>query len=116
MVSINLPWPPSILSPNNRDHWTKKSTVKSEYRKSCGEVAKETRPLIPDGNIHIRLVFYPPTRRHYDMDNLLACMKSGIDGVCDAWGINDVRFRPITIDIGDVVKGGEVHLSVMNMN
>lgn len=47
------------------------------------------------------------------MDNLLARMKAGLDGVCDAWGVNDKFFRPITIDMGDKCEGGKVVLQIM---
>jgi predicted O-linked N-acetylglucosamine transferase (SPINDLY family) len=30
-----LPWPPRILSPNNRSHWAKKSPVRAKYRADC---------------------------------------------------------------------------------
>lgn len=111
---LELDWPPSILSPNNRAHWARKVKIKSHFRFSCFVLAK----LQPDpgfrhteGNLPIKIIFHPPTKRAYDIDNLLASMKSGLDGVSDAWGINDRRFRPITVDFGDIRKGGKVILT-----
>lgn len=52
-------------------------------------------------------MFYPP-HSGYDLDNCLAALKSGLDGMADGLKVNDRMFRPITIDFGDVVPGGEV--------
>lgn len=116
---LSLPWPPSILSPNNRSHWARKAKVKAKFRSDCFYITKhEMRNGVPtavhsEGSLHLSMTFHPPTRRHYDIDNLLASMKSGLDGVADAWGVNDTRFRPITIDFGDVIKGGLIKLKIL---
>ncbi len=110
---LTLPWPPSILNPNRIAHWAQKSKVKAKYKSDCYFLVKSQPPRIfKCGDIHLTLIFHPPTRRKFDMDNALAAMKSGLDGVALAWGINDCLFRPITIDSGEVVKGGSVELSV----
>ena len=110
---LTLDWPPSILSPNNRSHWARKAKVKAKFRSDCFYLAKSIPlPLFVDGNISVTIVFNPPTKRKYDIDNLLASMKSGLDGVADAWGVNDTRFRPITIDFGAIVKGGNVNVFI----
>jgi crossover junction endodeoxyribonuclease RusA len=36
--------------------------------------------------------------RHRDLDNCLAAAKPQIDGIADALGVNDRRFRPILVD------------------
>ena len=109
-----LPWPPSILSPNNRSHWTKKAKAKALLREACFNLAKNAPVVkVPEGNIHLSLVFSPPSRRKYDLDNALASMKSALDGVADAWGVNDTRFRPITVDMGHPIKGGSVLLRII---
>ena len=52
--------------------------------------------------LHLHLVFHKPTKRHYDLDNLIARMKSGIDGVCDSLQINDKRFQSNSAEFVDV--------------
>jgi crossover junction endodeoxyribonuclease RusA len=55
----------------------------------------------------LRLTFYPPSRRQYDLDNCVAAMKSGLDGVADALQVNDHRFHlePFMSDeIGGFIK------------
>jgi crossover junction endodeoxyribonuclease RusA len=110
---LTLPWPPSKLSPNQRLHFAVLAKEKAKYRQVCGLLAKAGIPAtLPVGNIHLYITFHPPQNRAYDMDNLLARMKSGLDGVCDAWGINDKCFRPITINMGDRVKDGLVLIQI----
>lgn len=60
--------------------------------------------------IKLAFVFRPPDARHYDGDNLLARMKSGLDGLADALGINDSRFQIQAIVIGTPQKPGFVHV------
>ena len=107
-----LPWPPSSLSPNKRLHWAQKVKIKNSYKMACYALAKQHIPIIPQGNIHLDIVFCPPTRRGFDLDNALASLKAGLDGVAEAWGVNDKMFRPITIDMGEVIKDGCVKISI----
>ena len=112
---IELPWPPSELSPNKRLHWAALSKHKHRYREAC--CAATPRLPVPDGPLSVSLTFFRPDRRSYDRDNLLARMKSGLDGMCDSLGIDDKRFSVITIRVSDVVvKGGSVYVAVSKDN
>lgn len=113
-MKIILPWPPSILSPNYVAHWAAKSKAKKKYKSDCYFSAKyHPAPIFRDGeNIPLKLIFHPPNKRRHDADNLLARSKHLIDGLALAWGVNDLRFRPITIDFGDIVKHGAVEVIV----
>ena len=79
---IKLPWPPTGLSPNSRNHWAKTAKLKKQYREACFWQAMEqgARP-IQAASLHLTLTFYPPTRRAYDLDNALARIKAGLDGL-----------------------------------
>jgi hypothetical protein len=44
---------------------------------------------------------------------MLASIKYGLDGVAYGWGVNDKRFRPLTLSVGEVVKGGAVLIELM---
>jgi crossover junction endodeoxyribonuclease RusA len=60
-----------------------------------------------EGDIHVWMDFYPPDRRNRDDDNLIAAFKSGRDGVADALGVNDKRFRIhpyVKSEVGGMVK------------
>ena len=106
---VTLPWPPTALSPNARLHWSAVSKAKKAYRAHCHLLTLEAglRGIDWDGEIHVWIDFYRPTRREMDHDNCLSRMKAGLDGVADALGVNDNRFRPhpyIKDEIGGMVK------------
>ena len=96
-----LPWPPRALSPNARTHWRKKAPIAKAYKAACWALAKEAGMVVPDvEKIALWLDFYPPDRRHRDMDNMFASMKAGLDGLADALHFNDKGFK-VTLDVAD---------------
>lgn len=114
-MKLILPWPPSILSPNNRSHWAKKARAKAAYTNTayCLTVgAKKRRTPPKDKTLPVVITFRPPSKRHFDIDNCLASIKAGIDGVALALRVNDVQFRPMTLHWGEVVKNGEVEIEI----
>ena len=117
-IRIALPWPPTALSPNVRQHWGKLAKAKSEYREACAVAVRglggRRTYTVPDGPLHLSLEFCPPTRRSYDRDNLLSRMKAGLDAVCmDALGFDDSRIDAITIRcLPSVGKPGYVQLTL----
>jgi crossover junction endodeoxyribonuclease RusA len=103
--NIYLAWPPKELSPNSAMHWSKKAKFKKMYRQACWAMVMESKfKIAGEGRIPIEITFYPPDRRHRDADNMVASIKSGLDGVADALGVNDKRFLP-TFIFSDEVKG-----------
>lgn len=101
-------WPPRELSPNTRGHWSKRAKAAKAYRKACLALAIESGIKVDwDGDVHLWITFFPPDRRNRDDDNIIASFKSGRDGLADALGINDRRFRLhtwVSTDIGGMVK------------
>ncbi len=93
-LEITLPWPHKDLSPNSRLHWSRKSKAAKKYRADCYLLTKAAGVSVDwDGDVHLWLTFFPPDHRHRDDDNLIASFKSGRDGIAEALGINDKRFR-----------------------
>src|SRR5574343_158176 len=109
--TIHLPWPPRTLSPNVQGHWAKKASAKKAYRSACRRAGEQGSGvggfLPPDALLRVSLRFCPPDVRRRDLDNLLAAMKSGLDGIADAIGIDDSRFR-IAVDWAGPITGGMV--------
>lgn len=111
MTEITLPWPPKELSPNARTHWAKLAKVKAAYRTACAMTARsQGAQQINADKLHLTLTFHAPTRRAYDLDNALARMKSGLDGLADVLGVDDSRWS-LTIRKADTV-GGFVRVEV----
>jgi len=117
MIEIVLGWPPSDLSPNARLHWARLAKAKKEYRAICNSVSKEQLKKYKYDSLPERLVlemtFIPPDRRCYDRDNLVARMKSGIDGLADALKINDKRFNTVISTMDQDYLGGFVRIRIL---
>ena len=117
MIEIVLGWPPSDLSPNARLHWAKLARAKKQYRNACISVSKEQLKKVKTDSIPEKLVlemtFIPPDRRSYDRDNLVARMKSGIDGLADALKINDKRFNTVISTMDTDYLGGFVRIRIL---
>lgn len=110
-ITFTLPWPPSALSPNARQHWSQLSKAKKAYRNICAWTAKEQGARrIEAGRLHLTITFVPPNRRAHDLDNCLARMKSGLDGLADVLGVDDKHWT-LTISKADEV-GGMVRVEV----
>jgi crossover junction endodeoxyribonuclease RusA len=110
---IILSWPPKELSPNARIHWGEKHKVAKTYRIDAGWATKASKDqVIGEGMIDLKIIFYPPNKQQRDLDNCLASIKSGLDGIADGLGVNDSRFR-LSCEIGPVKAGcGEVRVII----
>lgn len=115
LAEITLPWPEPRLSPNTRQHHMALASAKAAYLALCRAATSEqvawdavpaTRRLALD------ITFHPPTARRYDLDNLYARMKSGIDGLCAALHIDDVQVEETTLRRAEKQQGGFVLIKV----
>lgn len=104
MLIVRLPFPDKKLMPNKKNgkHWTStvanKDAQKSEaYIRTFEEMNIAGRQEWPE-HIPLSLLYLTPDKRHRDLDNLLAASKALIDGMAQALGVDDKRFRPILID------------------
>lgn len=94
-LQVTLPWPPRACSPNQRQHWSRLAAAKKGYRYACQMLTRDAggQRMPADSRLHLALTFVPPDRRRRDLDNLIASMKSGLDGIADALGVDDSRWR-----------------------
>lgn len=108
-------FPPVACSPNHRDRWGRIAAAKA-YRKACWADARAARIKAPaEGFIRLRLDFFPPDRRARDDDNAIAAFKAGRDGIADALGVDDRRFRITTVwhdepracVVATIIEGGD---------
>jgi crossover junction endodeoxyribonuclease RusA len=117
MYEFSLPWPPSVLNPNTKAHWSVKAKAAKIQKEACyytvKSVLKGAAVIFPDeGKVGIQMTFHPPQNRSYDEDNLISRAKSTLDGVALGLGIDDKRFKLGEPIIGNVVKGGEIKISL----
>ena len=88
-MGIELPWPPSSLIPHARyKGGYKKAADTKKHRAACAWIAKTHEPMI-----EFKVEFCPPDRRKRDLMNAIGACKAAIDGLQDAWGIDDNNFR-----------------------
>lgn len=115
MMHLVMPWPPADLSPNARIHWAALARAKKKFREECGWQAKAQGawPIKAD-RIAVAFTFYPPSRRRIDLDNCIARMKAGIDGIADVVGVDDSKWR-MSFEIAPHV-GGMVKVTIQEIN
>lgn len=119
---IVLPWPPRELHPNARVHWSKrakaaKSARRYAYAETIQLVRKHGDPVPdrlaqPAGRLHVWIDAYPPDRRRRDTDGVLSSLKSALDGIADALGVDDQRFVPHPWVKDEVRASGEVRIRI----
>jgi crossover junction endodeoxyribonuclease RusA len=113
MSVVTLPWPPKELSPNARVHFHTKARVAKVYREHAYWLTKAAGMIAPEeGDVDLRFHFHPPDKRKRDLDNMLASIKAGVDGIADALEVNDQRFG-FWLSREAPVKGGKILVSVM---
>ncbi len=106
-MEVIYPWPRSILSPNARAHWAAVARQKKLYRYEWYMLTRQANvpKITHNDRVVLDILFMPPDRRARDLDNMLASIKSGLDGLADALEANDRRFRYGLIDVADDVRG-----------
>jgi crossover junction endodeoxyribonuclease RusA len=117
-MRVILPWPDKKLSPNARLHWGAKVGPKQDAKRIAAHltIAAQGFPQVrhylrcSDDPIAVTITFYPPDKRHRDDDNMIGAFKSWRDGIADALGVNDRRFRP-QYCFGDAAKPGRVEVA-----
>jgi crossover junction endodeoxyribonuclease RusA len=109
---VTLGWPATILSPNARAHFHDVAKAKKAYRTACWALTRQAGiRLRADASPHLVLTFVPPDRRARDLDNMLASIKAGLDGVADAIGCDDSRWT-LTLK-REAAVGGMVRVEVL---
>ena len=120
---IRLPFPDSRLFPNRKNgkHWTSTKTVKDMQHNQAYIITKQSvnGVVLRDGDIPLSLLFLTPDNRKRDADNMLAASKALLDGMAQALGIDDSRFRPVLVDwvrgpdkVGALIAGVGVQMTL----
>lgn len=112
-ATIFLPWPDKRLSPNGRYHWSKIARAKKAAKRTAHYLVLEAGiRKINATSVNVKLSFYPPSKRHYDADNLIASHKAALDGISDAIGVDDSKFIISATPHGPVEKNGMVKVEL----
>jgi crossover junction endodeoxyribonuclease RusA len=103
---IRLPYPPVELNPNNRSCWQKKARKAKTYKNDCWISLLPFKAALK-GKTQFLVTFCPPNNNRRDVDNAVASLKSGIDMLAKAAGVDDSKFQ-ITYAMGESVQYGAV--------
>lgn len=108
MMQVTLPWPPAALKPNARGHWAIKARAARSHKAACQILCMSQGIRALDWPaMSVTLEFRPPSARRGDLDNMLAAMKAGLDGLSAASGVDDSLWH-LTLKRGAPVKDGAV--------
>jgi crossover junction endodeoxyribonuclease RusA len=110
-MTVTLGWPPRVLWPNGRAHWSEVARQRQAQRSEGYYAAHEAglRGVVARG---VRLTFHAPDARRRDTDNMLAAMKAGLDGIADAMGQDDSEWA-VELQRGPVMRPGRVVVEVL---
>ena len=112
-AEIFLPWPDKKLSPNGRYHWGQVARAKKAAKRTAYYTVLEAGiGKIQADEVRITMSFYPPGAYGYDDDGLSARMKAALDGISEAIGIDDSKFRLGEIMRGPIEKAGMVKVTL----
>ena len=89
---IELPWPDKALTPHAKGGKWPKIRATKEARNLAWAVAMESPRIktVPDAVIFVE---YWPKARSGDVHNMHGRMKAYLDGIADAMGCDDKKFR-----------------------
>jgi crossover junction endodeoxyribonuclease RusA len=71
----------------------------------------EAREAMPQASLRVHMAFCAPDRIRRDMDNMIAAMKAGLDGISDAIGVDD-HLWVLTVERGPIMKPGIVRVTI----
>ena len=102
-VRIELPFPPSDLTPHAKGHWKPKAAATKRYRHLCAKeaMAQGLRGMSAE-RVRARITIHRPNLRR-DYQNCISCFKAGVDGIADVIGIDD-RYWQIELVEGDLCR------------
>jgi crossover junction endodeoxyribonuclease RusA len=119
-IMLNLLWPDPGLSPNARKHYREKAQLISVARQMARFQALGERDwwqlyISKDAPLEVKWIFYPPDKRHYDLDGIFSRCKAAQDGIFDALETNDNRVKRTVLEWGEVGQPGRVEVFIREM-
>ncbi|MFK3845123.1 hypothetical protein [Stenotrophomonas sp. NPDC078853] len=96
-LELVLPWPSKDLSPNARVHYRVKAEATRLARQTALLLALNAgwrNVQLPEGRLHLWIDCYQaPGKKLPDDDNMIGRCKAYRDGIAQALGIDDKRFK-----------------------
>lgn len=112
IVTLTLPWPHKDLTPHAKGNWRPKAKATKAYRELAFWLSKEAG-VKADLQAILTFTYHPPNLARRDVQNMHGRLKAAIDGIADAMGCDDNRFRPRFPDhFAAPVKGGAIIVQI----
>lgn len=94
--TLVIPAPTAWISLNQRLHWAKKAELTRTWRLAASLAARKAG--LPKGipHVHITATVTKPSRRAFDVHNLLPSLKAAIDGLVDYGLVADDSTKYLT--------------------
>lgn len=118
IVSVRLPWPSAVLSPNARpSHWAVLRKAQKLSRATAWALTKAAKPapVAAEGLLKVCIMATPPVNRAHDRDNMLGRLKAPLDGIAAALRVDDARFVFWPLAFGPARRPGSVVITVEAM-
>lgn len=106
MTKIFFPWLDIRLSPNKRIDRRALIGVKQDAKSLAMYLTQESRLVLLETDLQIKVTFCPPDKRRRDLDNLYATFKAYQDGIFEALGLDDCLIDRVILQRGELVKDG----------
>lgn len=121
MLRIELPFPPASLFPNksNGKHWATKHADKVKARDDAVTVARIAAKrvgFVAVDTTYPVVITFEVNRDNKDLDGMLSASKPLIDGVATGIGVNDKRFRPMTLVVRKTAAAQQVIVEIADAN
>lgn len=94
--TLTIAAPADWINLNQRHHWSKKAQLTKAWRLAGHDAAECAR--FPQGltKVHVTAIITKPTRRAFDVHNLIPTLKAAIDGLVDYGLVADDSTKYLT--------------------
>lgn len=111
-MRIVFPWPDSALSSNSRANRWNVAKAKKQQRVDAYWLAKAAN-IQRDPAAVLTIEYLPPNDRRRDAQNMPTALKALIDGIAEAMGCDDHKFRVRYPDqFSAPTKGGAIIVTI----
>lgn len=108
---VTIHWAKTLLlGDNSRHHPKAGARLKKADRESACILLKSVGPKLPPAPLAIHIIRLVPAGRTADAHNVQSACKAIIDGIEDAYGINDSQFK-VTTAVAQGHSGAIIHIT-----
>lgn len=112
-MRVTLPWPPLASSPNgSQGNFRAKASAGRGYKWDAHICCKRDKLRKVTAVECVTITFHKTDLGNYDLDNMLARIKRGLDAIATAIGVDDGKWQEVRLRRGHVVNGGAVVVEI----